>query len=141
MWMLTQILVKTRIAPLSILRDVREQIVQIDREQQVMRLCDLKTWITWLEECAQQWLVATLSGFSRRWRWALAAVGPYSFVSYGVATRTTIASGEAARCTGWTSVVVWIIMPQNRAKRVFPMGIVRCRGACVGSTQWFSNEA
>ncbi len=62
MWMFTQILVRTRVAPLAILRDIRAQVVQIDPEQQVMRVRDLETWITRLDEYAQQRLVATLFG-------------------------------------------------------------------------------
>jgi predicted permease len=88
MWMFTQILVRTRIAPLSLLHDIRAQIVQIDPEQQVMRVRDLDQWITRLEEYAQQRLVATLFGIFSVLALALAAVGLYSVVSYGVATRT-----------------------------------------------------
>jgi predicted permease len=88
MWMFTQILVRTRIAPLSLLHDIRAQIVQIDPEQQVMRVRDLDQWITRLEEYAQQRLVATLFGIFSILALALAAVGLYSVVSYGVATRT-----------------------------------------------------
>jgi predicted permease len=88
MWMFTQILVRTRVPPLSILRDIRAQIVQIDPEQQVMRVRDLETWIKRLEEYGQQRLVATLFGIFSILALALAAVGLYSVVSYGVATRT-----------------------------------------------------
>ena len=53
MRMFTQILVRTRVPPLSMLRDVRAQLVQIDKEQQVMRVRDLEAWITGLREyCA-----------------------------------------------------------------------------------------
>jgi putative ABC transport system permease protein len=88
MWMFTQILVRTRIAPLSLLRDIRSQIVQIDPEQQTMRVRDLDQWITGEQEYAQQRLVATLFGIFSILALALAAVGLYSVVSYGVATRT-----------------------------------------------------
>jgi len=88
MWMFTQILVRTQVPPLLILRDIRAQIVQVDPEQQVMRVRDLETWITRLEEYAQQRLVATLFGIFSVLALALAAVGLYSVVSYGVATRT-----------------------------------------------------
>lgn len=88
MWMFTQILVRTHVPPLLILRDIRAQIVQVDPEQQVMRVRDLETWITRLEEYAQQRLVATLFGIFSVLALALAAVGLYSVVSYGVATRT-----------------------------------------------------
>jgi len=88
MWMFTQILVRTRVPPLSIVRDIRAQIVQIDPEQQVMRVRDLDAWITGQEEYAQQRLMATLFGLFSLLALALAAVGLYSVVSYGVATRT-----------------------------------------------------
>jgi putative ABC transport system permease protein len=88
MRMFTQILVRTRVPPLSMLRDVRAEIVQIDREQQVMRVRDLEGWITGLPEYAQQRLVATLFGIFSLLALVLAAAGIYSVVSYGVATRT-----------------------------------------------------
>jgi ABC-type antimicrobial peptide transport system permease subunit len=86
--MFTQILVRTRLAPLAILRDIRAQIIQIDPEQQVMQVRDLDAWITRLDEYAQQRLVATLFAIFSILALALAAVGLYSVVSYGVATRT-----------------------------------------------------
>ena len=88
MWMFTQILVRTRTAPLALLHEVRAQIAQVDPEQQVMEVRDLNTWITRLEEYAQQRLVAMLFGIFSVLALALAAVGLYSVVSYGVATRT-----------------------------------------------------
>jgi putative ABC transport system permease protein len=88
MWMFTQILVRTRVPPLSLLHDIRAQIVQIDPEQQTMRVRDLDQWITGEQEYAQQRLVATLFGVFSILALALAAVGLYSVVSYGVATRT-----------------------------------------------------
>jgi putative ABC transport system permease protein len=88
MRMFTQILVRTRVPPLSILRDVRAEIVRVDREQQVMRVRDLESWITNLPEYAQQWLVARLFAIFSMLALALSAVGLYSVVSYGVAMRT-----------------------------------------------------
>jgi predicted permease len=88
MRMFTQILVRTRVPPLSILRDVRAELVRVDREQQVMRVRDLQSWITNLPEYAQQQLVARLFGIFSLLALALSAVGLYSVVSYGVATRT-----------------------------------------------------
>jgi len=72
---------------LSTLRDVRAEIVRVDREQQVMRVRDLDGWIN-LPEYAQQRLVARLFGIFSILALALSAVGLYSVVSYGVATRT-----------------------------------------------------
>jgi predicted permease len=88
MWMFTQILVRTSVPPLSILHDIRERLVQIDREQQVMQVRDLEAWITGLQEYSQQRFVATLFGIFSVLALVLAAVGLYSVVSYGVATRT-----------------------------------------------------
>jgi predicted permease len=88
MAMFTQILVRTRISPLSLLHDVRAQIVQIDPDQQVMRVRDLESWITGLQEYSQQRLVAALFGIFSVLALALAVVGLYSVVSYAVATRT-----------------------------------------------------
>jgi ABC-type antimicrobial peptide transport system permease subunit len=88
MWMFTQILVRSRVPPLSLLHDICAQIVQIDPEQQTMRVRDLDAWITGQQEYAQQRLVATLFGIFSILALALAAVGLYSVVSYGVATRT-----------------------------------------------------
>jgi putative ABC transport system permease protein len=89
MRMFTQILVRARVPPLSILRDIRAELVRVDREQQVMRVRDLHGWITNLQEYAQQQLVARLFGIFSILALALSAVGLYSVVSYGVATRTS----------------------------------------------------
>jgi predicted permease len=88
MRMFTQILVRTRVAPLSILHDIRARLVQIDREQQVMQVRDLNAWITGLPEYSQQRFMATLFAIFSVLALVLAAVGLYSVVSYGVATRT-----------------------------------------------------
>ncbi len=86
--MFTQILVRTQVPPLSILRDVRAQLVRVDRDQQVMRVRDLESWITDAPEYAQQRLVANLFGIFSALALVLSAVGLYSVVSYGVAART-----------------------------------------------------
>src|SRR6185503_1715414 len=88
MRMFTQILVRTRVAPLSALRDLQAEVVKVDRDQQVMRVRDLNGWITNQPEYAQQRLVANLFGVFSILALALSAVGLYSVVSYGVATRT-----------------------------------------------------
>ena len=88
MRMFTQLLVRTRVPPLSMLRDIRAALVRVDREQQVMRVRDLNGWITNMPEYAQQKLVARLFGIFSLLALALSAVGLYSVVSYGVATRT-----------------------------------------------------
>ncbi len=88
MRMFTQILVRTRVPPLSILHDIRARLVRLDREQQVMQVRDLEAWITGLQEYSQQRFIATLFGVFSVLALVLAAVGLYSVVSYGVATRT-----------------------------------------------------
>jgi ABC-type antimicrobial peptide transport system permease subunit len=87
-WMWTQILVKTRVPPLSALQDMRAQIAQVDPDQQVAEARDLDTWIKTEPEYAQQRLVATLFGTFSMLALALATVGLYSVVSYGVTART-----------------------------------------------------
>jgi putative ABC transport system permease protein len=88
MRMFTQILVRTRVPPLSMLHAIRGQLVQIDKEQQVMRVQDLEGWITDMREYAQQRLMARLFAIFSVLALLLAAAGLYSVVSYGVATRT-----------------------------------------------------
>jgi putative ABC transport system permease protein len=88
MRMFTQLLVRTRVPPLTMLRDIRAALVRVDREQQVMRVRDLNGWITNMQEYAQQKLVARLFAIFSLLALALSAVGLYSVVSYGVATRT-----------------------------------------------------
>jgi putative ABC transport system permease protein len=88
MRMFTQILVRARVPPLTLLKAVREQLVQVDPEQQAMKTRDLNEWITTQTEYAQQRLVAALFGIFSILALVLAAVGLYSVVSYGVANRT-----------------------------------------------------
>jgi len=88
MQMGTQILVRTRVPPLSMLRAMRAELVQLDKDQQVMRVRDLEAWITDMREYAQQRLMARLFAIFSVLALLLAAAGLYSVVSYGVATRT-----------------------------------------------------
>jgi FtsX-like permease family/MacB-like periplasmic core domain len=89
MQMWTQVLVRTRVPPLSILHAVRAEVQTIDRDQQVFRdTRDLDHWITTQQEWAQERLMATLFGGFSILALALAAVGLYSVVSYSVAQRT-----------------------------------------------------
>jgi predicted permease len=85
----TQILVRARVSPLSILNRVRAEVKTVDPDQQVFgRTRDLEQWIQTQEEYASGRLVAALfSGFSLL-ALALAATGLFSVVSYGVAQRT-----------------------------------------------------
>jgi putative ABC transport system permease protein len=87
-WMWTQILVKTRVPPLSTVQDMRAQIVQVDPDQQITKSRDLLSWIKDEPEYAQQRLVATLFSIFSMLALVLATVGLYSVVSYAVTTRT-----------------------------------------------------
>ena len=88
MRMFTQILVRARVEPLTLLKEVRKQLIAVDPEQQAMKTRDLNQWITGQREYVQQRLVAALFGLFSLLALALAAVGLYSVVSYGVANRT-----------------------------------------------------
>jgi ABC-type antimicrobial peptide transport system permease subunit len=84
-------------------------LVQIDREQQVMRVQDLEGWITGLSEYAQQKLVATLFGVFSVLALLLAGAGLYSVVSYGVARRTN-EFGIRMALGAKAGDVVWIVL-------------------------------
>jgi putative ABC transport system permease protein len=88
MWGSTRILAKTRVAPLSLVQDVRVQIARIDASQQLVAPWDLIKQIQFQPEYVNQRLIATLFGIFSALALALAVVGLYSVVSYSVATRT-----------------------------------------------------
>ena len=89
MGMWTQILVKTRIAPLTVLNRVRAEVKAIDPDQQVFgKTRSLEQWIEREDDYAYGRLVAALfSGFSLL-ALVLAAVGLFSVVSYSIVQRT-----------------------------------------------------
>ena len=89
MWQGTQILVRSEVAPLTLVRAVQKQLAAVNPDQQTYSIVrDLEGWITDLPEWQQEHLAAWIFGILAWLALALAAVGLYSVVSYVVAQRT-----------------------------------------------------
>lgn len=90
LWMWTQILVRSRVDPRSVLHSVKQQIVSVNPDQQATLWDDgvLETWIHNQQSWARGRLVSILFGAFSVLALVLAAVGLYSVVSYSVVQRT-----------------------------------------------------
>jgi ABC-type antimicrobial peptide transport system permease subunit len=90
MWMWTQVLVRSREDPRSILHSVKQQIVGVNPDQQATLWDDgvLESWIRNQPVFARGRLVSALFGAFSVLALLLAAVGLYSVVSYSVVQRT-----------------------------------------------------
>jgi predicted permease len=85
----TEILVRSKAAPLTLLRAIREHLRSIDPDQQTSNLADdLETRLTYEPEWQQEHLAAWIFGTFAWLALALAAVGLHSVMSYTVAQRT-----------------------------------------------------
>jgi predicted permease len=85
----TQILIRTRVSPLTLVHAVRKQVSEVNPDQQAYgEMDDLEKWISDEPEWQQEHLVSWIFGGFAVLALLLAAVGLFSVVSYTVAQRT-----------------------------------------------------
>jgi predicted permease len=86
----TQVLLKTRPAPVTLVHAIRTELKAVNADQQTdSSMEDLEQWIGEEPEWAQEHLVAWIFALFAGLALLLAAVGLYSVVSYSVAQRTS----------------------------------------------------
>jgi predicted lysophospholipase L1 biosynthesis ABC-type transport system permease subunit len=90
MWMWTQIVVRTRVDPRTIVHTIKQQIVAVNPDQQATLWDDgiLESWIKNQPVVARERFVSVLFAAFSILALVLAAVGLYSVVSYSVVQRT-----------------------------------------------------
>ena len=90
MWMWTQILVRSRVDPRTVVHSVKQQIVAVNPDQQATLWDDgmLESWIENQPAVARGRFVSVLFAAFSILALVLAAVGLYSVVSYSVVQRT-----------------------------------------------------
>jgi predicted permease len=84
----TEILVRSQVAPLTLLHAVREQLRAVNPDQTSSGVYDLETQLTHEPEWQQEHIAVWIFGVFAWLALALAAVGLHSVVSYTVAQRT-----------------------------------------------------